>query len=75
MFNVIQFMAHPNCQQHLTSIWFGREMGFMQSLAIWKKMIIWVAAIPLLPIFSIIYIASPDCKVTVTLGHVTYSRL
>jgi hypothetical protein len=56
-------MAHPNCQQHLTTIWFGPELGFMQSLALWKNMLIWMAAIPLLPVFCIIYMISPESKV------------
>lgn len=60
----MQFVAHSNCQQHLTSIWFGPEMGFMQSLALWKKIIIWVLGIPLVPIFCIMYIITPKSKVS-----------
>ena len=57
-------MAHPNCQQHLTTIWFGPELGFMQSLALWKNMLIWMAAVPLLPVLCIMYIISPESKVS-----------
>ena len=73
----LQFVAHPNCQQHLTSVWYGPEMGFMQSLALGKKMIMydspgaatsnkmimWLLGIPLVPIFCFIYIVSPKSKV------------
>jgi len=65
----VQFVAHPNCQQHLTSVWYGPEMGFMQSLALGKKMIMWLLGIPLLmgiplvPIFCVIYNVSPKSKV------------
>ena len=38
-------------------------MGFMQSLALGKKMIMWLLGIPLVPIFCVIYIVSPKCKV------------
>ena len=41
----------------------GPEMGFMQSLALGKKMIMWVLGVPLVPIFCIIYIVSPKSKV------------
>src|SRR6218665_1108235 len=58
-----QFVAHPNCQQHLTSIWFGPETGFMQSLPLWKKLIMWLVCVPLLPFFCLIYIISPNNKV------------
>jgi len=59
-----QFVAHPNCQQHLTSIWFGPQMGFMQSLNLWKKLLLWIVCVPLMPFFCIIYIIAPDCKVS-----------
>ncbi|ESO04790.1 hypothetical protein HELRODRAFT_191728 [Helobdella robusta] len=32
-----KFVAHPNCQQHLTSVWYGKEMAFLQSSSHWKK--------------------------------------
>jgi len=32
-------LSHPNCQQHLTSIWYDPEMGFLQSLNLWKKVV------------------------------------
>jgi len=56
-------VAHPNCQQHLTSIWYGPQMGFMQSLNLWKKLLMWVVCVPLMPLFCIVYIIAPDCKV------------
>jgi len=59
----VQFVAHPNCQQHLTSIWFGPQMGFMQSLNLWKKLLLWIVCVPLMPLFCIVYMIAPDCKV------------
>ena len=38
-------------------------MGFMQSLALGKKMIMWLLGIPLVPIFCLIYIVTPHSKV------------
>jgi len=88
----LQFVAHPNCQQHLTSVWYGPEihwvvstkkttgcvrcgwstvgpeMGFMQSLALGKKMIMWLLGIPLVPIFCVIYIVSPKSKVFIIIN-------
>jgi len=58
-----QFVAHPNCQQHLTSIWYGPQMGFMQSLNLWKKLLLWIVCVPLMPLFCVVYIIAPDCKV------------
>ena len=63
---LLQFVAHPNCQQHLTSIWFGPQMGFLQSLNLWKKLLLWIVCIPLMPFFCIVYIIAPDCKVEST---------
>jgi len=47
----------------LTTYIYGPEMGFMQSLALGKKMIMWLLGIPLVPIFCVIYIVSPRSKV------------
>ena len=61
---IFQFVAHPNCQQHLTSIWYGNEMGFLQS-AVWMKkaglVIIWI---PALPFLCLAYIINPYSKVS-----------
>ncbi|ESO05095.1 hypothetical protein HELRODRAFT_130200, partial [Helobdella robusta] len=79
-----KFVAHPNCQQHLTSIWYGPETGFMQSLTLWKKSLMWVVCVPLVPVFCFVYILSPDNKIgnamrcpaskfiTHTLSHVCF---
>jgi len=60
----VKFVAHPNCQQHLTNIWYGPEMGFLQSLTMWKKSIMWIVLIPLVPIFCIVYVVMPNTKVS-----------
>ena len=48
-------------------------MGFMQSLALGKKMVMWLLGIPLVPIFCVIYIVSPKSKVcfAATIDYVT----
>ena len=61
----LQFVAHPNCQQYLTSIWYGPEMGFLQSMTLWKKVVMWFVCVPLVPIFCLIYIVTPHTKVPV----------
>lgn len=38
-------------------------MGFMQSLALWKKLIMWLTCIPLVPLFCIVYIIFPNSQV------------
>lgn len=79
-----KFVAHPNCQQHLTSIWYGSELGFLQSLVWWKKLLLYLATMPLLPFFCFIYIVTPDTKlgnilrsptakfITFTLSHICF---
>ena len=58
-----QFVAHPNCQQHLTSMWYGTEMGFLQSMALWKLALMWLVCVPFIPVFCVIYLFAPDTKV------------
>ena len=47
---LFQFVAHPNCQQHLTASWYGKEMGFLQTLPISKKLLFSTVALPFLTI-------------------------
>jgi len=60
---LLQFVAHPNCQQHLTSIWYGQQMGFMQSLTLWKQLAFWLVCIVLLPVICLVYIVAPNTQV------------
>ncbi|CAI9738536.1 short transient receptor potential channel 3-like [Octopus vulgaris] len=57
-----KFVAHPNCQQHMTSIWYGSEMGFLQSLNWWRKLSFGVIYIPFVPFFCAAYIIAPNSK-------------
>ncbi len=59
-----QFVAHPNCQQHLTNIWYGPEMGFMQSMQLGQKILMYSIIVPLVPLFCLVYVFSPDSKVS-----------
>jgi hypothetical protein len=67
----LQFIAHPNCQQHLTSIYYGAEMGFLQSLVLWKKAMMWILCVPLIPFFCVVYLFAPDTKVSQLTSEVT----
>ncbi|CAH8593775.1 unnamed protein product [Schistosoma turkestanicum] len=58
-----KFVAHPNCQQYLTSIWYGSETAFLQSWSLIRKIGLSVAATPLLPLFCLIYIILPTSNI------------
>ncbi|GAA51153.1 short transient receptor potential channel 3, partial [Clonorchis sinensis] len=54
-----KFVAHPNCQQYLTTIWYGSETAFLQSWSLIRKIGLSIAATPLLPLLCLIYIMFP----------------
>nr|KAG5702760.1 hypothetical protein BaRGS_003634 [Batillaria attramentaria] len=54
-----KFVAHPNCQQHMTSIWYGSEMGFLQSLNGLMQFIYLILFIPIIPFLCVIYVFVP----------------
>ncbi|CAH8613693.1 unnamed protein product [Schistosoma intercalatum] len=58
-----KFVAHPNCQQYLTSIWYGSETAFLQSWSLIRKIGLSIAATPLLPLFCLIYIILPTSNI------------
>ncbi|ESO05324.1 hypothetical protein HELRODRAFT_191443 [Helobdella robusta] len=57
-----KFVAHANCQQHLTTIWYGSDMGFLQSMENWKKVIFLCTLIPIVPFACLLYIISPNSR-------------
>ena len=59
-----QFVAHPNCQQHMTSIWYGSEMGFLQSLNGYMQFIYLLLFLPVIPFMCLLYIIAPGSKVS-----------
>uniref|UniRef100_A0A1I8HH10 ANK_REP_REGION domain-containing protein n=2 Tax=Macrostomum lignano TaxID=282301 RepID=A0A1I8HH10_9PLAT len=59
-----KFVAHANCQQYLTSIWYGSETAFLQSWTLAKKVGLSLIAAPLLPLICIVYIILPTSKVS-----------
>ncbi|KAI0207129.1 Short transient receptor potential channel 3 [Lamellibrachia satsuma] len=70
-----KFVAHPNCQQHLTSIWYGPEMGFMQSMGTARKIFMWVGCIPLVPFICLLgnALRCPATKfISHTLSHICF---
>ncbi|RUS82324.1 hypothetical protein EGW08_009914, partial [Elysia chlorotica] len=74
-----KFVAHPNCQQHMTSIWYGSEMGFLQSLNGFWQLFYLVLFLPAIPFMCILYIIAPAskfgaimrCPVTKFITHTT----
>ena len=58
----VQFVAHPNCQQHLTTIWYGAEMAFLQAGSSWKKFALAFGAVFGLPLLCLTYILFPNSK-------------
>ncbi|XP_025087997.1 short transient receptor potential channel 3-like isoform X2 [Pomacea canaliculata] len=74
-----KFVAHPNCQQHMTSIWYGSEMGFLQSLNGLMQLIYLFLFIPVIPFLCVSYVFVPSgkigaimrCPVTKFITHTT----
>ncbi|XP_012943366.1 uncharacterized protein LOC101855595, partial [Aplysia californica] len=74
-----KFVAHPNCQQHMTSIWYGSEMGFLQSLNGFMQFIYLILFLPAIPFMCLVYIIAPGskfgavmrCPVTKFITHTT----
>ncbi|XP_076459396.1 short transient receptor potential channel 7-like isoform X2 [Babylonia areolata] len=74
-----KFVAHPNCQQHMTSIWYGSEMGFLQSLNVLMQFLYLLLFIPLIPFLCVTYVFVPGgkigaimrCPVTKFITHTT----
>ncbi|KAL8607311.1 hypothetical protein ACOMHN_039461 [Nucella lapillus] len=58
-----KFVAHPNCQQHMTSIWYGSEMGFLQSMNGLMQFIYLLLFIPVIPFLCVAYVFVPGGKV------------
>ena len=58
-----QFVAHPNCQQHMTSIWYGSEMGFLQSFSWVRESIYAILFLPAIPFLCAVYVLLPNSKV------------
>ncbi|CAG5122394.1 unnamed protein product, partial [Candidula unifasciata] len=57
-----KFVAHPNCQQHMTSIWYGSEMGFLQSLNGLMQFVYLILFLPAIPFMCVLYIIAPGSK-------------
>ncbi|XP_033739855.1 short transient receptor potential channel 3-like [Pecten maximus] len=74
-----KFVAHPNCQQHMTTLWYGPEMGFLQSLPSWKQLAFATCFIPCIPVMCVAYVMAPNtkagsvmrCPVTKFITHTT----
>ncbi|KAM3186108.1 hypothetical protein ACTXT7_005023 [Hymenolepis weldensis] len=58
------FVAHPNCQQYLTSIWYGSETAFLQSWSLMRKIGLSILAVPVLIPVCVLYILIPSTDVS-----------
>lgn len=56
----VQFVAHPNIQQLLASIWYEGVPGFRRKTAMEKIMIICRVAL-LFPFYCTLYMIAPNC--------------
>ncbi|KAJ7996009.1 hypothetical protein DPEC_G00232630 [Dallia pectoralis] len=61
-FNQKQFVAHPICQQVLSSIWCGNLSGWRGSRTVWK-LLVSVGIFFTMPLFCLIYWIAPKSKV------------
>ncbi|XP_045214496.1 short transient receptor potential channel 7-like isoform X4 [Mercenaria mercenaria] len=57
-----KFVAHPNCQQHMTSIWYGSEMGFLQSFNWLRESVYAILFLPAIPFLCAVYVIFPNSK-------------
>ncbi|VDD79712.1 unnamed protein product [Mesocestoides corti] len=57
-----KFVAHPNCQQYLTSIWYGSETAFLQSWTLMRKIGLSILAMPILPLICVLYVVLPSIE-------------
>ncbi|XP_062309290.1 transient receptor potential cation channel subfamily C member 2b [Osmerus eperlanus] len=65
-FNQKQFVAHPICQQVLSSIWCGNLSGWRGSRTAWK-LLVSVGIFITMPFLSLLYWLAPKSKVGKTL--------
>lgn len=68
---VLQFVAHPNCQQKLLSIWYENLSGLRQQTAAVKGLVVLGVAMGM-PVLALLYWIAPSSKVRVqssTVGH------
>ncbi|XP_074660519.1 short transient receptor potential channel 7-like [Tubulanus polymorphus] len=56
-----KFVAHPNCQNHLASIYYGEWMN-LQEMPNWKRNLGFLIATPFIPFLCIIYALFPNTK-------------
>lgn len=58
---ILQFVAHPHCQQLLSSIWYGGLPGFRRRHITYKILMTFVVCV-LAPLCSILYMLAPKTK-------------
>lgn len=60
---MIQFVAHPNCQQQLLSIWYENLSGVRQQTTAVKILLVFGVAAGL-PVLAFVYWLAPSSKVS-----------
>lgn len=68
VFVFVQFVAHPICQQVLSSIWCGNLAGWRGSRTAWK-LFVSVAIFLTMPLLCLVYWIAPKSKVTTQERH------
>ncbi|XP_013417244.1 short transient receptor potential channel 3 [Lingula anatina] len=58
-----KFVAHPNCQQYLTALFYGSELSFLKTTKWPLKLCYMLLVTPLVPLISITYILFPKSRV------------
>lgn len=61
-FVCVQFVAHPICQQVLSSIWCGNLSGWRGSRTAWK-LLVSVGIFITMPLLCLVYWIAPKSKV------------
>lgn len=60
-YKIPQFVAHPNIQQLLASIWYEGVPGFRRKSSLEKLMIL-IKVAAMFPFYCLIYMMAPNCK-------------
>ncbi|XP_013415594.1 uncharacterized protein LOC106177384 [Lingula anatina] len=63
LFHYDLFVAHPNCQQYLTALFYGSELSFLKTTRWPLKLCYMLLVTPLVPLISITYILFPKSRV------------
>lgn len=69
-----QFVAHPNCQQQLLSIWYENLSGLRQQTTAVKLLVVFGVAVGL-PILALLYWTAPSSKVGLRQPRIMFNMI